>query len=367
MGMSIGAVYVETNTTASHEEIFRTIVDKPYKIYDTYKSGLDFRDSDVFYISKNSKGFQILNADLVKKIYRSYNSPKSILGYIRYDSGDSYGFTYIEDGVYRRAKYNYGNKNADYGKPLEEEIEILTSKFYRDPEAYGENEEDSPILYKMEGEEHPRMKHFINLHLAETVMSHRIGFTMEENNEFVTKYFVTRKEESISDRSPNPKSKSELTDYSYIPDIGSKWMRVFAYFLDIIPTTILSFFLCKWWFDYESVLQLYFSENVADQISYNEFKKAVRFISIIIWLIYGAIMDYYYQGTHGKIICGLKVVDEKGKSPTLLLAIERNATKLISAVVLYMGFLWVAIDQQAKGWHDHIAKSFVVKRSQKIN
>lgn len=73
-------------------------------------------------------------------------------------------------------------------------------------------------------------------------------------------------------------------------------------------------------------------------------------------------MDYRYQGTHGKIICGLKVVDYDGNAPSLRLAIERNSSKLISEVLLYLGFLWIAFDKKAQGWHNHISKTFVVKR-----
>ena len=249
-----------------------------------------------------------------------------------------------------------------YKRQLKEELKILNSNFYRDSEAGEEDPEDWPLMYHMEGESHSRMHHFINLHLAETVIRTRFGFNMDESLELDTKYFVRQREDKIEKNELSEKVVNSLDELIYEPEIGSIWLRLLAYFLDIIPTTIIAFILCKWWYGYDSVIALKLSENALDIEAYNHLKVVVRYTSIVLWLIYGTFMDYRYQGTHGKIICGLKVVDHEGNNPTLRLAVERNSSKLISEVFLYLGFIWIAIDKKAKGWHDHISNTLVVRR-----
>jgi len=33
----------------------------------------------------------------------------------------------------------------------------------------------------------------------------------------------------------------------------------------------------------------------------------------------------------------------------------------ISGVVLFLGYLWILIDKKKQGWHDKIARTYVVK------
>jgi uncharacterized RDD family membrane protein YckC len=35
--------------------------------------------------------------------------------------------------------------------------------------------------------------------------------------------------------------------------------------------------------------------------------------------------------------------------------------KIISYVVIYLGFLWIIWDQRKQGWHDKIANTYVVR------
>ena len=66
--------------------------------------------------------------------------------------------------------------------------------------------------------------------------------------------------------------------------------------------------------------------------------------------------------TPGKMAVGIKVVDVQGNRPTLRIAALREVLgKVISTVVLFLGFLWIDIDKQKQGWHDKIADTYVVK------
>jgi len=66
--------------------------------------------------------------------------------------------------------------------------------------------------------------------------------------------------------------------------------------------------------------------------------------------------------TPGKMAVGIKVVDAQGNRPTLRVAALREVLgKVISTVVLFLGFLWIDIDKQKQGWHDRIADTYVIK------
>ena len=73
----------------------------------------------------------------------------------------------------------------------------------------------------------------------------------------------------------------------------------------------------------------------------------------------------YFRGrtgqTLGKMCCGLKVVDTNGDVISYRRAFLRWAGYVLSSLILYLGFLWVAIDRSRQGWHDKIASTYVIK------
>jgi uncharacterized RDD family membrane protein YckC len=69
----------------------------------------------------------------------------------------------------------------------------------------------------------------------------------------------------------------------------------------------------------------------------------------------------YCGATPGKIALGLKIVDATtGQPPTLARLALRFAGYLLSALPLYLGFLWAAVDRRKQGWHDKIARTVVI-------
>lgn len=61
---------------------------------------------------------------------------------------------------------------------------------------------------------------------------------------------------------------------------------------------------------------------------------AFPFLSGILWLLYSALMEFYYGFTIGKRIMMLKVVTADGKRPTLDMAFLRNVTKIYWVLLL---------------------------------
>ena len=64
--------------------------------------------------------------------------------------------------------------------------------------------------------------------------------------------------------------------------------------------------------------------------------------------------------TIGKWFMGLKVVGKNGRPPTIGRSMLRAFGYLVSAIVFWIGYLWVIIDDQRRAWHDHMAGTSVV-------
>jgi uncharacterized RDD family membrane protein YckC len=78
--------------------------------------------------------------------------------------------------------------------------------------------------------------------------------------------------------------------------------------------------------------------------------------------LYFVLLWTYWNGqTVGKRLMNLKVVKEDGSPIDLQTAILRYVGYIISGCVIGLGFLWVIWDSKKQGWHDKIAKTFVVK------
>jgi uncharacterized RDD family membrane protein YckC len=78
--------------------------------------------------------------------------------------------------------------------------------------------------------------------------------------------------------------------------------------------------------------------------------------------LYYVLMWSYQNGqTLGKKVMKIKVVREDGKPVDLTTSILRYIGYFISAFVFFLGFLWILFDSKKQGWHDKIAKTYVVK------
>lgn len=68
-----------------------------------------------------------------------------------------------------------------------------------------------------------------------------------------------------------------------------------------------------------------------------------------------------FEGTPGKVAVGIKVVDYKGNRITFSRALKRNLAKIISTL-FYAGYIKVLFSEKRQGFHDVIAKTYVIKK-----
>lgn len=85
-------------------------------------------------------------------------------------------------------------------------------------------------------------------------------------------------------------------------------------------------------------------------------------------VICGLILSiFYYVGawsktgqTIAKSVLGIKVVGSDGQPLSFGKSLLRYLGYIVSALLLSLGFLWIAFDKKRQGWHDKIASSYAI-------
>ncbi len=90
---------------------------------------------------------------------------------------------------------------------------------------------------------------------------------------------------------------------------------------------------------------------------------ATTFLITIIAILYWSLMESSkYQATVGKIALGLKVTDMDGKNLDFVKALVRNLCKIISSMIMGIGYIMAGFTEKKQGLHDIIANTLVVKK-----
>lgn len=96
--------------------------------------------------------------------------------------------------------------------------------------------------------------------------------------------------------------------------------------------------------------------------SFGQQSVAYNIISILIgWLYFAAMESSKEQATLGKKALGLKVIGLNGERISFAKATGRHFSKIISAIILLIGYIMAAFDEQKRALHDRIAGTYVIK------
>jgi uncharacterized RDD family membrane protein YckC len=88
----------------------------------------------------------------------------------------------------------------------------------------------------------------------------------------------------------------------------------------------------------------------------------VQLLSFLMQLVYFAGMESSSsQATLGKLALGIKVVDLHGWRITFGRAIGRNLARILSAIILGIGYIMAAFTERKQALHDMMAGTLVVK------
>lgn len=86
-------------------------------------------------------------------------------------------------------------------------------------------------------------------------------------------------------------------------------------------------------------------------------------VSLLVnWIYFAWQESSAKQATIGKQAVGIKVCTENGERLSFANATGRYFAKILSTIILFIGFIMVAFDEKKQGLHDKLAKTLVVYR-----
>lgn len=85
---------------------------------------------------------------------------------------------------------------------------------------------------------------------------------------------------------------------------------------------------------------------------------------LVLWLYYALMESSSRQATLGKMALGIKVVDQQGNPVSFGRATLRNMAKLLSGLVLMVGYLMAGFTPRKQALHDILAGCLVVNREE---
>lgn len=126
------------------------------------------------------------------------------------------------------------------------------------------------------------------------------------------------------------------------------WIRTAAYLIDLaIAGTIAAV-----------VTRLFFGGFYLSEV--DGYRDGGAISLIVSWLYFAYQESSVKQATIGKLLVGIKVCSGKGARLTFANATGRYFAKMLSAILLLVGFIVVAFDEKKQGLHDKLAKTFVI-------
>jgi uncharacterized RDD family membrane protein YckC len=131
---------------------------------------------------------------------------------------------------------------------------------------------------------------------------------------------------------------------------GGFWIRFVAYIIDAILLTLVVGGL-------GAILGFNLMET-----DWERQDPLLNLLSLVIGWLYFALMESSERGaTVGKMALGLRVVTSNGQRLSFMNATGRYFAKIISAIILCIGFLMIAFTDKKRGLHDMIASTLVIK------
>ena len=132
---------------------------------------------------------------------------------------------------------------------------------------------------------------------------------------------------------------------------GGFWIRLVAYIIDAIILGIVG-----------AILGAIFGLSLMSGADMEHYDPTLNIVSLIIGWLYFALFESSERGaTPGKMALGLRVVTGDGKRLSFLNATGRYFAKIVSALILFIGFIMIGFTQHKRGLHDMMANTLVIK------
>ncbi len=129
---------------------------------------------------------------------------------------------------------------------------------------------------------------------------------------------------------------------------GNKNKRVIAFILDGVISTVISTIVAA------LLVKTIFTQPETQGI-------AAIVIQMAVNSFYWIGCPYYYEGTPGKKMMGLRIVgNDYNTELTFKQLVMRESVGRLLSMIFMLGYVWCAINKEGKTWHDMISKTRVV-------
>ena len=131
---------------------------------------------------------------------------------------------------------------------------------------------------------------------------------------------------------------------------GGFWIRLVAYIIDAILLSLAMGAV-------GAVAGInFFNPDIEN------YSASANIVYVVVAWLYFALLESSERGaTVGKMAMGLRVVSDQGQRLSFLNATGRYFAKIISAIILCIGFIMIAFTDRKRGLHDMIASTLVIK------
>lgn len=153
-----------------------------------------------------------------------------------------------------------------------------------------------------------------------------------------------------------------MDDMNYQPRYADFGIRLGAALLDgliiIIPIVFIFTFLLS------PVLESFKDGNPRPSDGFIFGGLMIYFLGIpLLGLLYRTVFESSkYQGTPGKMIVGIIVVDANLERVSFWRALGRNIAKPISSMIFYIGYFMILGSSKCQALHDQIASTYVIRK-----
>ncbi|HEV2298083.1 MAG TPA: RDD family protein [Candidatus Acidoferrales bacterium] len=144
------------------------------------------------------------------------------------------------------------------------------------------------------------------------------------------------------------------------------WLRFVAWIIDFVVLWIVSTFTSMIFMTSSGMRGMILNNppQTPEQLfaMLGSFSKLIFVNCVIQWLYYALLESSTWQGTLGKKALGLEVTDMAGRRVSFARATGRYFGKIISSIILLIGFIMAGFTAQKQALHDMMASCLVIRK-----
>jgi uncharacterized RDD family membrane protein YckC len=130
--------------------------------------------------------------------------------------------------------------------------------------------------------------------------------------------------------------------------------RLEAFVIDVIVVTLVSLGAVRL---FELIYNFFRFNRIWPDLINLPYAPVISFFVMVVYFIYFWAL---IGATPGKLLIGLQIVRRDGSDLSLGRSFVRLFGYWVSAIPLFLGFIWILFNQGHQGWHDKMADTHVI-------